>query len=740
MNKTIFILICLLYKITLYSQPKSVTSKYNLDFEKSEKGTPVGWNNFGEPSYILALDSSVVKKGKYSVSIKSTGEKTDFKAWAYTIPENYDGEKITLSGYIKTENVTDGYAGLWLRIDPNIAFDNMGSNGIKGTTDWKKYEITLAMDPKLTKQIVVGGLLVGKGKMWIDNLSITIDGKEIEAAKLFARELLPADNDKEFDNGSAIKIENVTKNQTEDLKTLGLVWGFLKYYHPNVAKGMYNWDYELFRVLPKVLNSVSKKNTDDILVKWVQSLGSFTDGKEEKVKESKIKIQPDLNWIQNSNFSPELTSLLTKVKNSEKPKEHYYISFQTGAGNPEFKNEKPYTAMKFPDAGFRILSLYRYWNIIQYYFPYKNLIEEDWKNVLPEFIPKIIESKNEKEYTLTTLELIGRINDTHANIWGSNEVLKKYFGEKYAAVDIKFIENKALVMGYFDEKLGKETGLEIGDVITSVNNKSIDNIIKEDLKYAPASNYPTKLRDIASKILRTNDSLLNIEFVRADKKENRIIKTYSSKDINIYKKYQVTDTCFKLINKDISYINNGAIKSKDLPIIWKDIKNTKGLIIDNRNYPSDFVIYNLCNYLMPESIPFVKFSNGSIQTPGLFTTVDNMTVGEKNSDSYKGKVIILVNETSQSSSEYHALAYRVHPNATVIGSTTAGADGNVSSFYLPGGINTMISGIGVYYPDGKETQRVGIVPNIIVKPTIEGIKKGQDELLERAIELINSGK
>ena len=45
--------------------------------------------------------------------------------------------------------------------------------------------------------------------------------------------------------------------------------------------------------------------------------------------------------------------------------------------------------------------------------------------------------------------------------------------------------------------------------------------------------------------------------------------------------------------------------------------------------------------------------------------------------------------------------------------------------------------IGVYYPDGKETQRIGIVPDIEIKPTIAGIRSGRDELLEKAIELIN---
>jgi C-terminal processing protease CtpA/Prc len=49
----------------------------------------------------------------------------------------------------------------------------------------------------------------------------------------------------------------------------------------------------------------------------------------------------------------------------------------------------------------------------------------------------------------------------------------------------------------------------------------------------------------------------------------------------------------------------------------------------------------------------------------------------------------------------------------------------------------MISGIGIYYPDGKGTQRVGIIPDIEVKPTIKEILEGRDEMLEKAIEIIN---
>ena len=98
--------------------------------------------------------------------------------------------------------------------------------------------------------------------------------------------------------------------------------------------------------------------------------------------------------------------------------------------------------------------------------------------------------------------------------------------------------------------------------------------------------------------------------------------------------------------------------------------------------------------------------------------------------------MILVDESSMSQAEYTAMAFRAAQGAVVVGSTTAGADGNVSPFALPGGVRTMISGIGVFYPDKTPTQRIGIVPNVEVRPTIAGIRAGRDEVLEEALRQI----
>jgi hypothetical protein len=69
-------------------------------------------------------------------------------------------------------------------------------------------------------------------------------------------------------------------------------------------------------------------------------------------------------------------------------------------------------------------------------------------------------------------------------------------------------------------------------------------------------------------------------------------------------------------------------------------------------------------------------------------------------------------------------------------SKTAGANGAIFLFPLSGGITTYMTGIGVHYPDGTCMQRAGVKIDKEIKPTIDGIKKGKDEPLEKAIKIV----
>jgi C-terminal processing protease CtpA/Prc len=193
---------------------------------------------------------------------------------------------------------------------------------------------------------------------------------------------------------------------------------------------------------------------------------------------------------------------------------------------------------------------------------------------------------------------------------------------------------------------------------------------------------------------------------------------------------------FQLLSDQVAYLKLSSVRAAQASSYVDRAKGTKGLVIDIRNYPSEFVVFALGSLLVDQPMPFARFTIGDLDNPGAFRWRGEPLTLNPQQPHYSGKIVILVDEISQSQAEYTAMAFRAAPQAMVVGSTTAGADGNVSQVSLPGGLRTMISGIGVFYPDKRPTQRVGIVPDVEMRPTIAGIRAGRDEVLEEALRQI----
>jgi C-terminal processing protease CtpA/Prc len=730
---------CLLFMLLVSCMQLNAQQNYNFDLEEFNKqtGKPLGWGG-----NVILPDTITKQSGKTSILLQKPGE--SFGAANYSLLSTFEGQNITLTGYVKTENVTDGYAGLWMRIDGKagqmLELDNMGSRGIKGTTDWTKYTIELPHHAEDAYQIIFGGLITGTGKMWIDNFQMLADGKPINQAAAKKLVLLKAKTDTAFASGSGITSLPVTKQSLDNLTNLGMLWGFLKYHHPAIAKGDYNWDTELFRVLPNVLAAKNKQDANGVLEKWVDGLPKPDSCKTCKAiqKDSSTKLLPDYGYLFNKgNFSDRFIEKLTYIKNNRNQEKHFYVGMTNGVGNPEFSNENNYGSMTSPDAGYRLLALYRYWNMIQYFFPYKHLIGENWNQVLTEFIPVFAKANDATAYKLSCLRLIARVHDTHANIWGNHKELNDYYGQYAAILQTRFIENKLVVTGYYNDMNDISSKIKKGDIITKINNVKVEDLVKKFLPEIPASNYETQLRDLPGKLLRGQTEKVALEINHDGQLQTITVDRVEMNKLNrkIDRDPAPADSSYKLINNNIGYIFPGKYKNKQLPAIKELFKNTKGIVVDMRCYPSEFMPFTFGSYIKSTATPFVKFTGGSVSTPGLFTMGKELYNGG-NSMAYNGKIVVIVNASTQSQAEYTTMAIQSAPNVTVIGSTTAGADGNVSSIYLPGNIFTYISGIGVYYPDGTETQRSGVRIDVPIKPTIKGIKEGRDELLEKAIAII----
>lgn len=715
-------------------------SRNNLGFEWSDRSNfPQGWIKWGMPDFSVTLDSTDAHSGKLAARINPRPDASSgsFGSVAYMLDGQLEGKQVTLTGYMKVADVKDGFAGLLLRIDGggrSLAFDNMHDRNIRGTHDWMEYTIHLPL-PENAEKIFVAGLLTGSGQAWFDDFEVLIDGKPLDEAKRRTRILAKADLDSAFNSGSTIAIDRFTPLQQENLYRLAKVWGFVKYYHPTVGKGEVNWDNALFRVLPSVLQSRSKEEANKTMSKWVSALGTLaTPRASAKKSKKRTVIHPaPLEWTHDEKaFGKDLSALMNRIERQERDSTHYYFDFTPNVGNPQFRNERTYPKMSYADDGMKLLSLFRYWNMIQYFFPYKHLMDENWDNVLNEFIPKMLASNDELSYRLTLLELIGRVQDTHANIWDRS--LNRYWGEKMVPVSLQYVDDQVVITRFMNKDFEMDSGLEVGAVITHVNGVPVQELIRQKVRYCPASNTPTQYRDVMAKLLRTNDDSVTLTLQTANGAKTADFKAYQMQHLE----YRNLIPSSKLLDGNIGYVYPGTLQRGEIKDIMEKFADTKGLIVDFRCYPSDFIVFSMNEFLMPGPTPFAKFTFTTRERPGEFFFTEPLTAGKAKSDFYKGRVVIIINETTQSSAEYHTMAFRAAPNAVVLGSTTAGADGNVSEIMLPGHIRTMISGIGVYYPDGTETQRIGIVPDITMRPTAEGIRAGRDELLERAVALITN--
>jgi C-terminal processing protease CtpA/Prc len=688
----------------------------------------------GGPEETIYYDSTIVNSGKGAARLERDANSPDqFTSITKQIPIDFDGETIEFSGFLRTESVS-GFVGLWMREDgPGgaVQFDNMQNKQVNGTTHWTEYTIKLPLD-KRAKTLFFGVLLVGEGKVWIDDLRLLVDGKPIDQVPERITETTVLDKDQEFIAGSGININTLTSTQIENLSILGKVWGFLKYHHPQIAAGHYHWDFEMLRVLKGVLEAEDHAHLEKTLTDWVAGIGVQETCDPCSTIPEDLHLSSPVGWIKDQDklgagLSDQLQGIYTNRFSGDT---HFYVSLTPNVGNPVFENELTYGSGDLPDAGFRILALYRLWNIVEYWFPYRNLLDDDWDQVLQEYLPKFVEAKNWDKYKLALLSLIARIRDTHANLWSALDV-RPPVGNCYWPMELRFIEGKATITAFKDSTLFSTPGLEIGDIVTAVDGVPIEELVKAWSPFYCASNQSTRMRDIARYLPRGPCGVSSLTIERQGESQTLSLQRKQSSGPYAVPRDRPGDT-FQLLSPDIAYIKLSNIRIKDVPDYIDQASGTSGLIIDIRNYPSEFVVFALGRRLVEKPTPFTRFTIGVLDNPGAFKWGKELKLFPV-TPGYEGKIAILVDEVSISQAEYTTMAFRAAPRAVVVGSTTAGADGNVSRVFLPGGLQTMISGIGVFYPDKSPTQRVGIIPDVAVLPSREGIRAGRDEILEAAL-------
>lgn len=519
----------------------------------------------------------------------------------------------------------------------------------------------------------------------------------------------------------------------DNLETLCRVWGYAKYHHPAFCDTVciVDADRELFALLPRIARA-DKAARNGALLEWVRGLGNFTTdraGYEEVLAPYACRTEADLAWTADTaRLGSALCALLQDLRYAERGANRY-IGCPSGL-NAVMANETADGSLD--DCGVRLLWLFRFWNVVEYYNPNRNASDRDWGEVLrvhlPAFIPPFSRGYPE------ICGLVRELCDSHA---ASTQYAM--FGMRTIPVEVRNACGRVFVTA--------GEALEKGDEILAVDGRdrarthrslelyeAVSN--DENLDYMTARSMCSSFRDTAEVTVLRRGAELTLRVPTSD----------SASEWSPYAPPRMRDEAnVRLIADSVGYVTGMNLAAIPAAEIMERFRATKAIVVDMRCYPdgSMFIYDFVGRCLLPRTTHYVTWLVPSLALPGtyieqptdLFVDWEHLEKGE-NPDYYKGRVIVLVDSSTQSMAEHAVMAFQAVPGCTVVGTQTAGADGNVTQLVMPGGqAMWWFSALGVYYPDGGDAQRAGVRIDIPVHPTVGGLQAGRDEILERALAL-----
>lgn len=527
-----------------------------------------------------------------------------------------------------------------------------------------------------------------------------------------------------------------------NLETLCRVWGYAKYHHPAFCDTLRRVDVDsaLFALLPRVVHA-DRVTRNRHLLDWVRSLGDYTPNRiecEQALAPYDLVETADLGWTADTVLlGGELSKLLQDLRYAERG-ENYYLRLGQPDQGPDYqylslRGESFYPTPQM-DSGLNLLLLFRLWNVIEYYAPYRAVTLHPWNEVLSTYIPLVGVETDGRRFARLYMRLIRELNDGH--VYAPIEML---FGQRILPVWPLQAEGR-LFVGY-----SGDSALERGDEVVAIDGEPISERLELLREYASRSNEASLRKALRFYGLRTRRDTAEVVRRRAGACDTLRVATVPYGRVSpLYDPAQLVQPPFRLLVDSVGYIYAGTFSREYLAEVGQTLPHTRALIIDLRTYPLNVdgaLIALAAQSLCTESVVAWQTLHQTLALPGLFFRqeqwLDNgfEEGAAQCTEPYKGRVILLVNELTQSNPEFQAMALQRCPQTLTIGSPTSGADGDIVSLPLPGGLMTYFSGIGIFYPDGTPTQNVGVRLDVEVLPTAEGLQAGRDLALEKALEL-----
>jgi C-terminal processing protease CtpA/Prc len=195
----------------------------------------------------------------------------------------------------------------------------------------------------------------------------------------------------------------------------------------------------------------------------------------------------------------------------------------------------------------------------------------------------------------------------------------------------------------------------------------------------------------------------------------------------------------KEVAPGIWYVNLDGIKDTEWNDVRPKLESAKGLIFDMRGYPG--MGPRFLQHLSKDSLKSAQWHVPIVLAPDR-TSVEWNRSGEWDLPAAEpflsAKRVFLINGSAISYAESVMGIVEHYKLGEIVGEPTAGTNGNVNPFPIPGGQRISWTGMKVLKHDGSRHHGVGIKPTVPVSRTIAGVAAGRDEYLEKAIEILKA--
>ncbi len=412
--------------------------------------------------------------------------------------------------------------------------------------------------------------------------------------------------------------------------------------------------------------------------------------------------------------------------------------------------DNPYSQMSFPDAEHRLLALFRFWNIINYFFPYKHLLDEPWENVLTRFIPQFEADKDALGYQQTVLEMVTNIHDSHGSTSGTVKVAES-LGNFYPALNVRYVEGQTVVTGLLDEAAAQAVGVKVGDVVLAIDGEAIAARRERFGRLIAASTPQYWQVSIHRRLLRgAQGSKMKLSLKGADgaTREVELERKLSTQEFSSLVVAQTArpTPVYGVLPSGYGYIDLARLQRGDADKALDAVMKCPALIFDMRGYPNGTAWSIAPRLTTRRNVTAALFRRPMLEATSLtnsdYAGGTDFSFAQQlpppRGEAYTGKVVMLINEEAISQAEHTCLFFESATKVTFIGTPTAGANGDVTNVVLPGGITARFSGHDVRHADGRQLQRLGIQPDIRVEATVSGIRQHRDEILDAAIKFLQT--